>query len=473
MPNGKGTESSAMLYAVIVFAFLFIVATVLAVVYYVKAEDYRTRAVDMEEEIGKLANNRERRGIGALVGAERPGRSRVGTLLDYLDEMVSTITGEIPEESSAEMKVETVKAKLDDVLALLADEEIDVGLSAEPNSGAGLLRIIQVLKSELDYVRQRELSVSRELEDLQRTFDETVQVNVEKEQQFLSRIEALQAEADRVQQSYDELKKLMQQSADEQIQTLMAGRDKMLEELRSEHKELLATRQQLKKSEEARKYYQRKIENIKPRPDEKVAAFKPDGKIISVDNQSKTVYLNLGSSDHVYRGLTFAVYNKNVPIPEDGVGKAKIEVFDVEKNVSVARIVQSDKNNPVIPDDIIANLIWEPGESNLFVVAGDFDIDGDGRVDRDGREKIKAIIKGWAGRVSDEITVNTDFVILGTAPRLFPEPTREEMEIDPTAMDRHKSSVARSAEYRNIRKQAQELSIPIFNLDRFFSFIGY
>ena len=473
MPGPRPAQTSGMLYAVITFVFLFIVATTVAVVYYVKAEDYKTSQAQMQSQLDELANARELRNIGTLVGAKKDRKSRIGTLLDYLDQMVSAVTGQVPEDTSAEMKVEEAIVKLSETLSLLADEEIELGLAGEPNSTVGLLRTAQLLKDQLDDAREIEFATRTQLDELQRRFDGTTQVNLEKEQQFLAHIEALQKEADRVQQSYDDLERIMQQSTDDQIQSLMAKLAKVEENLQDKHKKLLLTEATLNKAEERRSYLQQQIEAIKPRPDIEVKAFKPDGKIISVDNQSRTVYINLGGDDHVYRGLKFTAYNRNVPIPRDGVGKATIEVFDVEKNVSVARIVQSQKKNPIIPDDIIANLIWQPKESNLFVVAGEFDFNGDGLADGDGRTKIKALIEGWGGRISNSITVNTDFLVLGSMPLLPAKPTIEDLEIDPMAMEKYDALAVRRQEYKKIRQDADALDVPVFNLDRFLNFIGH
>ena len=64
-------------------------------------------------------------------------------------------------------------------------------------------------------------------------------------------------------------------------------------------------------------------------------------------------------------------------IPEDGKGKAEIEVFNVTKRIAAAKINRSSVKNPIVPEDIVANLIWDSQTSNRFVVVGDFDFDRD------------------------------------------------------------------------------------------------
>ncbi len=161
---------------------------------------------------------------------------------------------------------------------------------------------------------------------------------------------------------------------------------------------------------------QEKLTAIVPPPDSETPAFQPDGKILLVDNQTKMAHLNIGSDDRVYPGLTFSVYDKNFPIPRDGKGKAELEVFDVTKTFSAARIIRSEIKRPIAVDDIVANLIWDSDRTNVFVVAGDFDLDDDGNIDYDGTEKIKALVEKWGGKTTDNVTIDADYLILGRPP---------------------------------------------------------
>ncbi|MHC4685926.1 MAG: hypothetical protein ACYTEW_16655 [Planctomycetota bacterium] len=70
MSPRRRQASSAMLYTLITFVGLFIAATTVAVIYYVKAEDYRTGQVDLQNQINDLASSRERQApLGAIVRA--------------------------------------------------------------------------------------------------------------------------------------------------------------------------------------------------------------------------------------------------------------------------------------------------------------------------------------------------------------------------------------------------------------------
>ena len=145
----------------------------------------------------------------------------------------------------------------------------------------------------------------------------------------------------------------------------------------------------------------------------------------------------------------------------------------MDKNTATARIIKSSKKNPIAEGDIIVNLIWDSKATNRFVVAGDFDFNGDGGIDRDGATKIKQLIENWGGKVEDSVSIDTDFVILGTQPDVKKKPTLDEIEADPLANEKYEATVKASTRYQEVKNQAKDLYIPVFGLKRFLSFIGY
>ena len=295
----------------------------------------------------------------------------------------------------------------------------------------------------------------------------------EKEQTLLAEKEKYQQQVNDIKQNYHELKALMKQTTDQQVQTLSAQLDEERAEHKAEKQELLRTQAELKMAENRVKHTQETLQAIVPPPDTEVAAYQPDGKIILIDDHTKIVHLNIGSNDRVYRGLTFSVYDKNIPIPKDGKGKAEIEVFNVGKSISTARITRSQRKRPIILDDSVANLIWDSDKTNVFVVAGQFDLDNDGDIDYEAVNKIKALIEKWGGRAADNVSIDTDFVVLGKPPEVLRKPNFERMEVDPMAMEKYEASLQKLISYKQVQERAQVLSIPVFNTERFLYFIGY
>ncbi len=60
MPARRRKQSNAMLYTLITFVGLFIATTTVAVIFYVKAEEYKTGEADLQGQLKNLATSTER-----------------------------------------------------------------------------------------------------------------------------------------------------------------------------------------------------------------------------------------------------------------------------------------------------------------------------------------------------------------------------------------------------------------------------
>jgi hypothetical protein len=164
MSPAKRQQSDAMLYTLILFVFLFIAATTVAVIYYVKFEDQRTLTETAQSDLREMATPSELQRIGTIVGA-KTRKSRLATMVDYLDQSVYLIIGGLPEDTSAEVKVDTANRNFQDTLTLV-QEHIEPE-SIDPNT-TGLVQVVQKLKTKLDGT----------IETLQATEEElTVKIN--------------------------------------------------------------------------------------------------------------------------------------------------------------------------------------------------------------------------------------------------------------------------------------------------------
>jgi hypothetical protein len=589
-----------MLYTVVTFVGLFIIATTVAVIFYIKFEDQRSTAETLREQKNELATAAEFQKRGALIGAKKSRETYLGKMLAYLDETVSLTIGGPPEPTSAEVKVENVNRRFRETLDLLAgqqpavkitspgmsssrtaptnefvellakkqfaaatksmDENMknalpankleqawtatlsqmgpfgkQIGARTEKQAGydvvfvtcefekgpldvkvvydndsrvaglffvptpadiiesyqaapqqparayldietidpntTGLITIVEKLKNTLDNTSRMALTLSDQLQQLHNRFDDFKAETQTKEKELLAEKEKYRKLVNDIEQKYNELKVLLEQTSDERAQTLMAQRDEAIARRDELNADLLQTDAKLTTAHDRIAHLQAQLQAVMPPPDSNVAAYKPDGKIILVDN--KIVHLNIGSDDRVYRGLTFSVYERNVPIPKDGRGKAEIEVFNVDRKVSAARVTRSQKMRPIVEEDIVANLVWDSDKTYIFAVVGEFDLDSDGDIEYDGLDKIKALIEKWGGRAADTVSVDTDFLVLGRPPQTPRRPTTEEIATDPMAMEKYEASLRELEHYEQTLSSAQALRIPIFNTDRFLHFIGY
>jgi hypothetical protein len=459
MAAGRSQDSSS-LYAIIIFVALFIASTVFAVVFYLKITDMQKIVQDSEKKIEAVANAKELRGLGSLAGKDLPRKSVLGSMLARFDELTAIVLGSVPENASVDDKITMAKQKS----RMITDQLTDT-LGADANS-VGLVNALELLKNKCDENKTQQDAINNKLTELSSLLDETKKAAVETEKEMAAAMQKLQQDANTATGGYESLKAAMQQSSDQQVAAIAARLDLADQTLKKEQQELLLTQAKLKSAETRISGLLSQLESIMPKPDNLTTALKPDGKIISVDDASKTVIVNLGSNDRVYRGLTFSVYDKSLPIPRSGKGKAHIELFDIQKSVSAARITWADKKDAIMADDNIANVIWNSADRKEFVVAGDFTFG-------DGAATIKNMIRQWGGAVADNVSISTNFLVLGSTPKAVAKPTAEEMDADPRAKEKYESAIQKQQQYYEIIAQAKTLSIPVFDLERFLDFIGY
>lgn len=472
MAIGARRESNAMTYALITFVALFIVSTTVAVIYYVKAEEQRTLAESSQSDLEKLIRPMERqKGLGNIVGKIGRGKSGIGAMVGYLDEMSGLLVGGIAENSSAESKVERARFAYDGILASSSSAGVDLG-SVDPNM-TGMTAIAKKLISKVENNDKTIASLDNQLAGLQKKYDSYVEASLEKEDSLLAEKESYHNQIKEIEKSYSGLKKLLEQTSEEKVTNLFARLERETINHKETNEKLLKVHAQLRLTEGMMQRALEDLRSIEPVMDSDVAAYKPDARVILVDNQTKIVHLNVGSDDRVYPGLTFSIYDRSVPIPKDGKGKAEIEVYDVDKNISAARIIRSEIKNPVVIEDIVANLIWDSDKENEFVISGDFDLNYDGEVDYEAVAQIEGLVRKWGGKIAANVSINTDFVVLGQTPKVRKKPTFDELEVYPMAMERYEKAREKLVHYTETKEQSQALSLPLFNYERFLYFIGY
>jgi hypothetical protein len=533
MPPTKRRQSNDMLYTLIVLIGLCIVAVTVAVIFYIRAEEARTQGAELQQTLNNVANAEELRTLGTIVGTKAAGQSQLGTMIEHLDRMVQLVKGSPVANTSAEVKVsDTVKsvqpllAKVQDYITLPvvepntadanavaaapadANAPVDANApktaAAEPNApttaaadanapapapvaaDAGASRravidpnrvaltgVIKELLMALQHTIDQKDALQKQLVDLRNRYDGAVADMQKTKETLNTQVGEYRQQVEQISTDYNSLKALMQRNSDEQIKLLLDRAEKSEGNAKQLNADLLKTQAELNVAQNRLQDALTAVGKIKPTPDQEAVAYKPDGKVILVDDAAGVIRINLGSDDRVYQGLTFSVYDKGSGIPRDGKPKAEVEVFAVDQKVCAARITSTDRRNPVHTDDLIANLIWDSGKENRFVIAGDFDLDGNGTQDYDAATKIEALIRKWGGTVDQDVSAKTDYVILGTEPKVPTQPTLETQTADPTLTDKYNAARQRLERYEHIRQQAQSLWVPIFSYDRFLNFTGY
>ncbi len=480
MPPGKRRQSNAMLYTLITFVGLFIIATTVAVIYYVKAEELRTSAQEAQNELNKMASADEVRRVGDIVGTKLPGETNLGSMVQYFDRVASVIVGKPIQVTSAEVNVgnamnafrSLVEQAQPYITIAPADPNATAPDLADPNRvslrsmASDLLAKIKQTSDQLD-------ARTEQLQDLQQEFTDATGLWQQTANDLNAKIDEYRVQVQQTKTDYNDLRALLEQSSEQRAANILRQLEEERARSRQLNQDLLRTQAQLEVAQERLNSALTEVAKTQPSPDPEAAALAPDGKIILIDEASGIVHINLGSNDHIYRGLTFSVYDKAPGVPRDGKPKAEIEVFAISKTTSTARILSSEERNPVATDDIVANLIWDRTKTNQFVIAGDFDLTGSGIPTYDAKDRIAGLIQKWGGATSDAVSAKTDFVVLGTKPQVPPEPSFEDLTQDPTLRDKYNAAQAQLEYYNEIRQQAAAFYIPVFTFDRFLYFIGY
>ena len=205
----------------------------------------------------------------------------------------------------------------------------------------------------------------------------------------------------------------------------------------------------------------------------------PDGRIVRVAGNN-IAYIDLGQGDQITPGMTFQVYDRaeGIPAPGDPTsnenlprGKASIEVIRVGPTSSECRVVNVQPGQTLAEGDLIANLVYDRNTRYNFFVYGSFDLDQNGVATPEDADVIRRLITQWGGALTDQINVNTDFVVLGGEP-VVPSFTREDLE-DPINLARYNEAQEQLQQYQDVLAAARSLHIPILNQNRFLYFVGF
>lgn len=300
-------------------------------------------------------------------------------------------------------------------------------------------------------------------------------------EELASRTAALKTVEDRFAADADKIKGQLAEIED-QLKSHREAWDKSLADLHQQSDaEAERASAQLNAERKQRQTLEQKLAENKTRIDELVstlASFRPsadtmsllqisDGTIVQSVVGQGIVYISLGVKDHIKPGMTFAVYSRTKGIPADGKGKATVKVTSVFEITSECQVTSSSVSEPIVEGDVIANPVYSRDRKYNFVVAGDFDLDMDGRIEDPGGEQVKRMIRDWGGQIQDHVDTTTDFVVLGAAP--FVPKADDEGAANEIAAKR----AAYRKQFDTARDEAKALSLPVLTRTQFLHFIGF
>ncbi|HOJ56656.1 MAG: hypothetical protein WBL15_07895 [Phycisphaerae bacterium] len=213
------------------------------------------------------------------------------------------------------------------------------------------------------------------------------------------------------------------------------------------------------------------LASFRPSADQFAAIQIADGTIVRLVPGQKLVYISLGARDRVKPGMNFAVYSRHRGIPADGKGKAALEVSQVFETTAEAKVLSTTPGDPIVEGDIIANPVFDRNRQFNFVVAGDFDLDYDGRIDDPGGQQVARMIENWGGKIVKTVDTRTDFVVLGAPPTGMTGDSG--LGTGAHTVAEHKAEhEAATKQFEALKNEARALSIPVLTRTQFLHFIG-
>ena len=463
MAKGQQQGVNAITVWMIVFVALWLTSTVFLVILYTGQEDLHGENIRIQSANRRLMSPAEEKAIDLVKTAQENGPTVVGLLEEARSQTATLTTGEAS-NSAAE-----VRTKRDQLLRLIRTE----GIVSKPDAfddvsyHDALARLYETYKAE-HALRQTAEDRAAQLEGQVTQF---VEAGTNQKNDFDKRAKDTAQQLEKIEADRTAYRTDRDKGVEKLEREFEDGRKRNDADLTKERQQRAAAEKRLVDLQKRIAAQQEKLGGLLIGPEKLSTARQPDGKVLTAIPGDDVVYINLGRQHGLTLGLQFAVYSARTGIPEDGRGKAQIEVVSISDSSAECRIVNVAGNEMILEADLIANPVYDPARSLTFVVLGEFDLNHDGLPDRDGAATLESLITNWGGKVSTELTPLTDFVVLGAAPRR-PKPAAE--GADQIAQAAAKDPTQKVwALYNELLDSAKTLSVPILTQDVFLNFLGY
>ncbi len=263
-------------------------------------------------------------------------------------------------------------------------------------------------------------------QNLQTQYDDLVARSTAVNNQYLNKMNVAVSDREEYQTSFEKTVSDIRaegQKTLEELTTVKTDAEAAINQTKEEMGVIEAQRDKISKANEVM------IDQLK---ELKAPTFdREDGKVVTVNQTSGVVIVNIGEASGIRPGITFSVYdpiNKKLPIANS---KASIEIVQViGANTAEARILETMLTDPIQRGDLIYTPIWKPGSPPRFALCGKLTVGGIGLKEIDGtayEDDLQDIINLVAanggivdcymtldGTIVGEITADTQFLVKGT-----------------------------------------------------------
>lgn len=429
---------------------LFILTIVFLSKYQATQKDLEQTRVDNRQFVNDGERNRDDvRNLLSLANQNR--ESLVGYLMSSQQQAMDWITGSTADSlDELSNKLDRIEgAKTTPLLGILRNKDQQI---------ANLQQQVQTANSERVAARESLQNEVLSKQELQRQHDATIAALEAQIEQQRAEVEAYR---DQVQNATDDMDERVARIRSD----LQAEKDELIGRLSAAQQTNLDLEEQLSKLRQ-----ERTRDILSPLPE----AGLVDGQILQVYPSDSLAVISRGRRDNIVLGMTFAVYSQGTIVRPDENGnyprgKATLEVIGVDDTSSRARIVSNTQGDPIVRGDVIANAVYDPNKVYKFVVFGNFDTNRDGISTPQESLNIDAMINTWGGKVTEELSGDVDFLVLGERPVLPPEPNPD----SPIELIREYIRLREIVDrYDELLARAQATSIPILNQNSLSTLIG-
>ena len=459
MARARGSsDTTAYAGATVLFVILFVFSLILAIVFYSRVGRAELAEQNATDTLRRFVSTDQESQQRFVVLAKEASKKKA-TVYKELNDEVTKLKALAGGNQGA--GIEDIRKEWQDLVSVAgtayAAEVRKLKAARDEGQGA-----IDKLNTMLAAEKKKAVDADAAKVDLARQYDQAKQQDEQKRADLRKMFQQHQTDYEKslVKIQGDLGNKLAATQHDRDDKQMQVTRQKtVIENLREENKAL------------KEKLARRERQEVFP----KVVEY--DGRIESMLLDERLVYIDLGSEHHVQPGLTLEVFGMNEVVKLDGPsqlegrGKATLEVIDVSKHSSSARIVRQSISTQLMELDKVYNVAYDKDWIPAFFVHGQFDIDLTGQPSRTDRRRVQTMIRQWRGEVREKLTYEVDYLVLGVAPRIPVQPGLE--EINPEVIRSYTVQKQRHEEYQDLIEQALDLEIPILHQNRFLTLIGY
>lgn len=473
---GRGGTSVGIMVTITILGLLSLGLFVSTIVFYGNLNKARGELEAAQQGLSEYINAQERQDplISTIADkANRANKTVVGYLHDDLRQSVTTITNRADRGSFGDAMTRLDGVRLEGIARATGwSGQGEPPSLAQMVGGSSFEELLRQLNGNIDLLHSRIRSAETAKEVAENDLRNEQERSQARDAQHRTTLAAINDELARYRAEVEQYRSGVNQHRTDMdsrvasIQGQASSREnELLDRVAALEEEKLDLRDQVE-----RLRGERKSEMLEGRPEESLV----DGRVVAVDPAERTATIDLGTSDKIRVGLTFAVYEEPsaIRVNENGEyprGKASLEVIRVDGMSAICRVTSERAGNPVVKGDVIANAVYDPNKVYKFMVVGNFDVNRDGIATEAERVAIAALIGEWGGVVSEELSGDVDFLVMGARPTLPPPPP---LNAPIPVVEQFVQAQQVIARYDELFQQAAATSLPVLNQNRLRTLIG-